>query len=542
MSKALEITSRIVSYFAGRIPTWRRARPLQRQDPTLINASTLDVDFVHAILTQADAGDARQLMGLYDTIIYGDSHLQGELAKRKLAVLGDPWNVSATDLKNPDDVAAAAIVTDQLRKLGSFFDANSALLDGCLFPVVVIERIYRVSSKPGLRYDLADLVPVPMAMLYFDPLGPLRVFDVDPATGVILSTHQMLDPLRYIVHRGHLLGDRDHRGGPMRSLVFWWLFSAFDRDWWARFLDRYGSPFLVGKYDQQDDDSRLVLERAFRLATRLGGIVISRETEVEIQQAMSRDVGEAFQLFHDICQKEKSKLIVGQTTSASADAAGGLGSGVGTAQAAVRDDIRQFDRLRLADTLKHQVAQPFLELNGIHGDVTISFGAEAPEDTEKTSRALANLANAGIEVADESLETLGERMGLRLRRKAAPVPAPGGAASALTQTQSPAAIPDRPLGGLSGNDLATLAAAVSVNPRLLLADAANARVAHAGAADLARAFGGDLAPLQRILALSSSAADFEARLRDAFPDWEPRRTVPILKAGLAAYAANALPG
>lgn len=514
------IIDRLKSYFTGRAPVVARTHALSRQSSHQISAGSLDAELVHTILTQADAGDARQLMALYETIIFSDAHLQGELSKRKLAVLGDPWNVAPADPKNADDVSAAKFVEEQLKSLPCFFDACSALLDGCLYPVVVLERVYRPRGA-GRGFDLADLIPVPAPLLHFDPQGPLRIFDVDAATGTILGTSQMIDPMRYVTHRGHLLGNRDHRGGPMRSLVFWSLFSAFDRDWWVRFLDKYGGAFLVGKYDQGDDDSRLVLERAFALATRLGGIVVSRDTEVEIAQAMSRDAGEAFELFHGICQAEKSKLIVGQTTSATAQSAGGLGSGVGEAQAAVRDDIRQFDRLRIADTLRHQVALPLLELNRVVGDVTISFGAEAPEDTEKTSRSLAMLANAGIEVAPAGLTTLGERMGLPLQRKTTP--------------------PESPLSGPSAAAGLAALSALADHPRARLADAANAQVARGGSADLARALGRDLAPMRRILALSSSPADFEQRLRDAFPDWEPTRTVPLLEAALTAYAGNALP-
>lgn len=520
----LQLVDQYGRYLEARLPVARTSRPLSRQAPQQINAAQLDVDAVHAILTSADAGDATRLMALYETIIYGDSHLQGEMTKRKLAVLGDPWTAQPADPKSATDKAAADLVGAQLAGMPGFFDACSALLDGCLYPVVALERIYRVSRTPGLRYDLAELVPVPMSLLWFDPAGPLRVLDVDPATGNVLSTHRMLDPLRYIVHRGHLLGDRDHRGGPMRSLVFWWLFGAFDRDWWARFLDRYGAPFLLGKFDQNDDDSRMVLERAFSLATKLGGIVVSRETDVEIKEAMSKSAGEAFELFHGICQKEKSKLIVGQTTSASAEAAGGIGSGVGDAQAAVRDDIRQFDRLRLADTLRHQVVGPFLQINGIPGNVTISFGAEAPEDTEKTARSLQALATAGIEIGDEGLTTLGERMGLPLRRKALTVTTP----------------PDSPLTGLSADALRTLSAFLGSDNLSHRADAANQRIARAGSADLARGLRGDLAPLEKLLTLSASAADFEQRLRDAFPSWSPSRTARLLEAGLTAYAANGL--
>ena len=546
MSKDLTTTPdvRLLDQFgriprAAHVPTVRETKPpLRRLSPTYIDASILDVEIVHNLLTNSDVGDARQLLALYDQIIFSDAHIQGELAKRKLAVLGDPWKILPRDPKNADDVRAAALATAQLEDLPSFFDALAHLLDSVIWPVTLVEKTYRLAPQgSGLKFAMDELVPVPHFMLYLDPNGPLRIFDAeDYGTGgaTVCGTHHMADPLRYVVHRGHLLGDRDHRGGPLRSLVFWWLFKNFDRDWWVRFLDRYGSPFPVGKYDQSDDEARAILMSAFSLASRMGGLVISRETEVELHEVQTRSAGEAFELFFNLCQKEKSKLIVGQTTSASAEAAGGLGSGVGKAQSEVRDDIRQFDQLRLADTIKQQIVAPFLEINRLPGRVTVQIGAEATEDTSKTAEALQNHNQAGIQLSDAGINILGERMALPLQRAAAPASPPNG------HPPLPSAISHLPRADPAGRatTLTTLAAAITPDPRALLADRAGARIAREGSADLAQAFRGDLAPIQDILALSTSATDFERRLLDAFPNWTPARTVPLLEAALTAFAAN----
>ena len=90
----------------------------------------------------------------------------------------------------------------------------------------------------------------------------------------------------------------------MRSILFWWLLGVMDRDWWSRFLDRYGSPFLVGKYEQTDDQSRTTLERAFSAAVKIGGLVVSKDTDVEIKQAASQSAGEAFEKFYTISRRE----------------------------------------------------------------------------------------------------------------------------------------------------------------------------------------------------------------------------------------------
>jgi hypothetical protein len=521
-----EVTLRLLDqygdYIDSRIPRDRRQRMMMRMPPQPIAPAQLDAELVFNILTQADLGNPLLLMSLYEQILFSDNHIQGELGKRQLAVLGDPISVLPRDPKRADDVKAAAFCKQQIDDCPTWFGGVAHLLKGTIWPVALTERIYKTSATPGVRFDLADMIPVRMELLYFDARGPLRIWDVDPETHSITATNQCVDPMRYVLHRGHLLGDQDHRGGPLRSLVFWWLFSGYNRDWWVRFIDKYGSPFMVGKYDQDDDDSRLVLQQAFALATKLGGIVISNETSVEIQQAMSESAGKAFDNFHSICQQEKSKLIVGQTTSASGRDAGGLSSGgVADAQENVRSDIRQFDKLSLGETVRHQVCRPLLDYNGMPGDVSVTWGGEKVEDSETTGRTLGSLNTAGLELTDEGITAFSERFGLPLRRKALSGPISGQPAP--------------------GNPLTTLDARTRIlDPHLLAADLANDRIAAAGAPGLARALRDDLAPVLRILRESASPADFEARLRSEFPAWSPSRALPLIEAGLTAFTVNAL--
>ena len=67
---------------------------------------------------------------------------------------------------------------------------------------------------------------------------------------------------------------------------------------------------MLGKYNTGDDESRSVLERAFGYAVKIGGLVVNRDTEVEIQQAMTQQAGEAYEKFIEIANREMSKLVV----------------------------------------------------------------------------------------------------------------------------------------------------------------------------------------------------------------------------------------
>lgn len=501
---------RIISKFPSlSVPTRRNTISDSRSEPPFI-ARFMSADYIHGILASAENGNTSDLFALYRDMIISDSHLQSEIFKRKLAVLGDQLTIQPFDKTNPDDASTATAVESELFSIKGFTSVLSLLLDGCLYPLSVCEKVFEPNPS-GSGFKVKEIVQVPWHLLDFTD-GRLMIYDSD-ARGNALSTKQLPDPNRYIVHRGHLLSAPDNWGGPMRSVLFWWLLSVMDREWWGRFLERYGSPFLIGKYG--DDDGQKVLVRAFSMATRLGGLVVSKETDAEIRQAAASDSGSAYKEFIELCQREKSKLVLGQTLSSQADPTG-LGSGVANLQGDVREDIRQFDAKMLAETVRDQLVVQLCSINNMPGTPpTIVFGSETDKTIKQTMSMLNSLGQAGLEVSDNSINTLGERMGLELQRKknaSSPFPfsvdpvhvVPFSAARRQVQVES---------------------------------DAIDA-IAREGSADLSQAFRGILAPIARIVRDSRTAKECEERVQKFIADIDTTKPADIVTSALRAFSAN----
>lgn len=493
------------------LPTETRIVRAPRSEPDAL-AHTMSVERVHAILRSAEGGDMSDFFSLARDIVASHGHTQAELGKRKLAAIGPPPVYSPADRDNPADVAVAEQLGEHFEELNEWFDVLGHLEDSTIYPVSVVEKIYQPSSRPGWRFEIRQLKPVPYYLLDWTT-GSLRIRDTAD-DGTVLGTTHELSPIRYIVHRGHLLSSvPDTWGGPMRAIMFWWLFAVMGRDWWGRFLDRYGAPFIIAKYDQSDDASRVTLNSALSAASRLFGLVISNNTDVELEQANTSSAGDAFEKFHSVANREISKIIVGQTLSAEGQNLG-LGGGQAAIQGDVREDFRQFDVRRLGHTIRTQLFKPLVYLNAWDGaPPRIHWGAPIDDDAAQVSGELiAQLAQAGIEVDDEGLTTLAERIGLSLRRKATPT------------------LPS----------LAALAAR-SPDPGHSSARARRAsdRIATAAAPDLAAAFRGRYAPVAEIIRLSTSAEDLERRLRQHYADTPPARLTPLIEEALVAHAANA---
>ena len=483
-------------------------------------ANRMDVDQLRDILAAAEMGNTRDLFAFYRDVMISDTHIQCEWGKRKLAVLGDAISIQPADKTKPADVQAQKVIQDLIvTQKRMIIHGCNHLLNGHLWPVSLLEKVFCPSVRPGLRYELERLNIVPYQDLDYttSTIGSLRLWKLDPDGGYITGTAEDPDLNRYIIHRGHLLTDvADFWGGPFRALLFWWLMGAMDRDWWARFLERYGSPFIVGKYDPSDDAARKILTRAFQAATKIFGLVISKETQVELVQASSQQTGEAFDKFLERCNDEKSKLILGQTSSATKGSSG-INSGENKQHESVRQDIRQYDQQVLALTLEEQLFRQYLDINGYTGSVQMTWGGVSSQEQTALGELMRNLAAAGLGLTDDGITSLSERLAFPLQRVTPP---------ASSRNAGPPTFSVRPY--------LPLAAPAVVEAGHLSID----RIASNGAADLSQAFRGSLAPIRRIVIESRSANECSARVAAYYADWNPERLAPLIEEALMAFAAN----
>ena len=452
-----------------------------------------------SILQAAEGGDVADLFSLYRDVAGTDSHIGNEIEKRKSAVLGDPVNLRPWDAKNADDVEAARFC-ERLVESQAFSDLQSWLLNATLWPVAVAEKVYRPVAG---GFALTGIVAVPYQLLDYQA-GRLQILDVDPASHLPLrGSGRDPDPERYIIHRGHTLPVPDWWGGRFRSILFWWLLRTMGRQWWATFIERFGQPFFKGKY--QDDAGRNVLHQAFAMSRKLGGIALSKNTEVEIIQTAMSDSSDAHDRFIQLCNDEISRAIVGQTLSSTASPTGELGGGTAGLQGEVREDLRRMDARRLAVTLRRQLLEQYLRINGRGGmPPVLSFGSETDSAIKAKVSMVGQLATAGFEPTDNGLAQLSEETGIELQRRASPQPV----------SMPFSAVP------------------------LAASGAVSAQPPDGGDAELAEAFTGRYAPLREIILNAESAEDCIQKVRAWLNTNKPPRATEIMEQVLSAYAAQ----
>jgi phage gp29-like protein len=533
----LPFISSILARF--RVPTGKHTVGTSLGEPAY-QAAHLTADKIHAALRNAEAGECQDLFAIYRDFILAHSHIQTEFAKRKLAPLNKALTFAPADPKNKDDLRAAEACKQLARTPGWLQTGMNHLLNGHLYPVAVLEQCYQkapVNNPYGLRYIPREFAIVPYHLLDWTD-GRLMIWHADPNTGHRLGTK--FDPAtrgpRYIVHRGHLLTHiPDNWGGPLRAALFWFLFATQDRDWWVRFLDRFGAPFLVAQYEDGDTKSKNSLVAAFSAATRLFGLVVNKETEIKVHTVQSQSHGEAFKTFHEFANDELSKLILGQTMTTTAKG-GALGSSQAQVQMTVLEDINAFDLTALAQTVNSHIIQPFLEFNGLPGQAELQVATDTGADLATKAEGLKAATAAGLEPTDEGIQQYSESLGIPLQRKAAPS----------------AGAPGQDFNGIPIQELLQLHALTrgsqpfsGTNAEAILkahghpTDHQLDRIAQLGAPNLAEAFTGRYRKILPLLRDSESPEDFAAKAQAHFSNLPPGRVSEEIEYALLAYHATA---
>ena len=427
---------------AAAVHTSRRARPSGLAESQYL-ANNLDVNRIQAALRSAERGDTWMLFTIYRDMISSYTHLQAEWMKRKMVVVGQPYNLIPYDKDSKDDIVAAGVIKEMIDNCRNWRDGCLHLLDATLMPASAAEKIFEPVGesensrfKYKLRLRLKEIAPIPYILLCFkipylnylpDSKNPATVYNPDmwegwlrfyktlPAGGVDYSTNDVYapDPEVHIVHRGNILCPSipPNFGGQMRSILFWWLLATQDRDWWALMMQKYGSPFILGKADAQQGDTVAFLQQAFSMATQIGGLVIDKKADAELIQANATDGSNAHKVFNDYCNCEVSKVVIGQVLSSTPKNTG-LGSGMAAQAESVRDDIKTADQENFSDTLEKQLFEQYLRINGYPGHAPkIAWGGVKPGDAVALTKSAAQLYQGGLRPTKDALTHMGEKLG-----------------------------------------------------------------------------------------------------------------------------------
>ena len=272
------------------------------------------------------------LYDLYNEILL-DGHLSAVIEKRKLAVSNTP--LCLVDNGKVNEEITAMVSTENFISLLSY---------------IVESRIWG-HSLIELSFDNGVLEPV---------LIPRK--HVVPQKGMIIKNQSDTGGFTYreFPYTNYLLevGESDSLGLLMKAAQYV-IYKRGGFGDWAQYCELFGMPFRVAKYDGYDDKTRSDLESALKAAGSAAYIVIPKEAELNFIQNNTQGSAILYDMLVDSCNKEMSKLILGQTMTTEASGA--------YAQAKihleVENEIHFADKLFVKNILNEKLI-PLLQMHG----------------------------------------------------------------------------------------------------------------------------------------------------------------------------------
>lgn len=346
------------------------------------------------ILRNAEHHDLIAQSELAEDMEEKDAHLQSELSKRKMSLLGQDWRIvpprNATAAEQRDCEMLQEMLEDATWLDDAIFDMSDAILKG--FSNLELQWAYQDKTHVVSGYDWRDTA---WFTTHPDNRNELRLRDGS-------YEGEALRPFGWISHLAKAKSGYIQRRGLIRVLAWPFLFKNYSVRDLAEFLEIYGLPLRIGKYpDGASEREKLTLLRAVMSIGHNAGGIIPKGMEIDFEKA-AEGGADPFMAMIAWSEKSMSKAILGGTLTSQADGKTSTNA-LGNVHNEVREEIRDFDLKRIAATLTRDLVYPLYALNGKsyqspHRCPRFEFDLTEAEDIEHLSKSLPNLVKLGMRI------------------------------------------------------------------------------------------------------------------------------------------------
>ena len=304
----------------------------------------------------------------------------GQAAETRLdALLGAPYRLE------PNDTPEAELLTQELNEW--FVELATCAHNALFFGYSVQEAIY---EQKDTHIGLEWIGEKPME--WFEPKNDGRLIyraesgyegEVDQTVKVFLTRRKSSYKQPY--------------GKALLASLYWlFFFKQNGFKFWAKFLERFGTPILLGKVKDADDEDIRAMNDALLSAHAQSVISIDAEDDVEVLGVAQGTAGSSFETFNTEIKRQIQKLILGQTLTSGTDNSGSRA--LGQVHENVRKDKLKSD-IRMITPTVQAVVNALCELNQWpHHKIII--GDEKSLEIDKAERDV-KLKNAGANLTPQ---------------------------------------------------------------------------------------------------------------------------------------------
>ena len=380
-------------------PTLTGVRPTYRS----YHLQSTDPSRIGYILREAESGDPIRYLELAEEMEERDLHYLSVLNTRRRQVAQLKLSVEPAD--ESDEAEKDAALLREWLKRQELADELYDLLDAIGKGFAVCEIMWDFSESQWMPAQLEYRLPA--------------WFRYDYETGARLQrrddTYRWVDlePGKFVIHEHSAKSGIAIRGGLARCVAWAWAFKNFGIRDWLRFIEAYGHPLRIGKYDKgTTEPERDTLLRAVGNVASDFSAIIPEGMALEFVQ--SQGTGVRSDLYQDLLaymDAAISKAVLGQTLTTQEGDSGSYS--LGQVHDGVRADIERSDARQLAATLTNAVGRSIVLLNrghpGRRGFPRFVIGREDEYDPAAMAEALSKLLPHGLRVKAQQVR---RRLGL----------------------------------------------------------------------------------------------------------------------------------
>lgn len=271
--------------------------------------------------------------------VLADDEVNAAVETRLTALQSVPWRLDPWQ----DDLVATAIWDMLTPHVGVII---TGAFMGRLYGYSVMECVYK---RDGGRIVIGEISEKPFE--WFEPRrdGTLHYRPGGGASPQLVDTQYKFFLTRYqpTYH--------NPRGQALLSTLYWpWVMRSQGWRFWAKFLERFGQPFALGKTNDDVDGMAAALVRLVQ-----GGIAAVGESD-SVEIVSPGTDGGSFEKFDTAVAKRIQKVVLGQTLTS--DVQGGGSFAAAKVQDLVRADRKTAD-IRLVTQTVQCVINALVDLN-----------------------------------------------------------------------------------------------------------------------------------------------------------------------------------
>lgn len=240
--------------------------------------------------------------------LLSDPHLSGCVRRRKAAVKGLHWRLTPTGQTKIDDML------QQMFERLPISDIINEMMTAMLFGYQVLEILWE--QKDGYIVPKA-VIGKPQEWFVFDEDNALRF-----RTKQDWFVGELLPQRKFLLVRQEASYTNPYGMGDLSKCFWAATFKKGGLKFWLEFIEKYGSPWLIGKH-HRSASSQETSELADSLEAMIGTAVavIPDDSSIEILEAGGKTASsEVFDQFLKYCKAEIAIAILGQNQTTEAEA------------------------------------------------------------------------------------------------------------------------------------------------------------------------------------------------------------------------------